>query len=148
MALATALLGAARDTLGRGWPADTGAAARPVRLADGRVLTSVGLDNLNMSVALCHETGAVIQAYTLDVAVTATVCLCRDRERGRVLVLPPCGICQERLALWGAEVETAVPDDTAPGGWRAVTLAELNPHYWGTAFTADGTWPTQAAHSF
>ncbi|MEU1382065.1 hypothetical protein [Streptomyces albidoflavus] len=40
-----------------------------------------------------------------------------------------------------------MPDGTAPGGWRAVTLAELNPHYWGTGFTADGSWPTRAAHS-
>ncbi|MEU2769582.1 MULTISPECIES: cytidine/deoxycytidylate deaminase family protein [Streptomyces] len=107
----------------------------------------MGLDNLNMSVALCHETGALIQAYTLDVPVTATVCLCRDRERNRLLVLPPCGICQERLALWGPRVEAAVPDATAPGGWRAATLAELNPLYWGTSFTEDGDWPTQAAHS-
>ncbi|MGV9657943.1 cytidine deaminase [Streptomyces koyangensis] len=147
MALDQALVDAARDQLDRRWPADEDGGAAAVRLADGRVLTSVGLDNLNMSVTLCHETGALIQAHTLDVPVTATVCLCRDRERGRVLVLPPCGICQERLALWGPGVEAAVPDDTAPGGWRAVTLAELNPHYWGTAFTADGTWPTQAAHS-
>lgn len=102
------------SSTGVGQPHEDGGAAA-VRLADGRVLTSVGLDNLNMSVTLCHETGALIQAYTLDVAVTATVCLCRDRERGRVLVLPPCGICQERLALWGPEVEAAVPDDTAPG---------------------------------
>ncbi|WP_436736239.1 cytidine deaminase [Streptomyces sp. BBFR102] len=147
MALDQELVDAARQQLDRRWPVGEDGGAAAVRLADGRVLTSVGLDNLNMSVALCHETGALIQAYTLDVPVTATVCLFRDRDRGRVLVMPPCGICQERLALWGPRVEAAVPDDTAPEGWRAVTLAELNPHYWGTGVTADGGWPSQAVHS-
>ncbi|MFD4989603.1 cytidine deaminase [Streptomyces sp. NPDC058372] len=147
MALDQELVDAAREQLDRRWPADEDGGAAAVRLADGRVLTSVGLDNMNMSVALCHETGALIQAYTLDVPVTATVCLGRDRARDRLIVLPPCGICQERLALWGPRVEAAVPDHAAPGGWRAATLAELNPHYWGLQFTEDGSWPSYTEHS-
>ncbi|MEW2349593.1 hypothetical protein AB0904_18190 [Streptomyces sp. NPDC006684] len=32
--------------------------------------------------------------------MVASVCVCRDLEHGRVLILLPCGICQEWLALW------------------------------------------------
>ncbi|EST36891.1 hypothetical protein N566_15935 [Streptomycetaceae bacterium MP113-05] len=63
-----------------------------------------------------------------------------------VEVLPPCGICQERLAMWGPQVEVGVPDTLAPAGWRALTLAEVNPHYWGPQFT-DGAWPSARMHA-
>ncbi|GGZ24379.1 hypothetical protein GCM10010365_50830 [Streptomyces poonensis] len=95
------LVDAAVELMDRRWPTGEPGGAATVRLADGGILTSVGLDNMHGSVTLCQETGAFIQAYTQDRTVTASVCVCRDMERGRVLILPPCGICQERLALWG-----------------------------------------------
>ncbi|MEU3844677.1 hypothetical protein AB0E88_32190 [Streptomyces sp. NPDC028635] len=67
-------------------------------------------------------------------------------ERGRTLILPPCGVSQERLALWGPSVEVAVPREDDPTRWQARTLAEVNPYYWGLQF-AGGHWPSPAQHS-
>jgi cytidine deaminase len=139
------LVDAAIAQMERRWPADEAGGAAAVYLADGRILTSVGLDNLNGGVSLCHETGAICQAYTLNATVTASVCVFRDPGRERVLVLAPCGICQERLALWGPDVQVAVPGGEA--GWSARTLAQVNPFYWGSQFTDDGSWPSTGVHS-
>lgn len=146
MRLDQALVDAAIAQLERRWPAGEEGGAAAVYLEDGRILTSVGLDNLNGGVTLCHEAGAYCQAYTLNVPLTASVCVYRMPESGRLVVLPPCGICQERLALWGPEVEVGVPAPEEPAGWRACTLAEVNPHYWGPQFTG-GAWPAQAEHA-
>lgn len=140
------LVEAAVELMDRRWPAGEPGGAAAVRLADGGILTSVGLDNLHGSVALCQETGAFVQAYTQDRIVTASVCVCRDVERDRILILPPCGVCQERLALWGPSVEVAVPREGDPVRWEARTLAEVNPYYWGTQF-AEGKWPSGAQHA-
>jgi cytidine deaminase len=146
MRLDQALVDAAVDLMERRWPKGEPGGAAAVRLADGGVLTSVGLDNMHGSVALCQETGAFIQAYTQERTVTASVCVNRDLERDRILILPPCGVCQERLALWGPSVEVAVPLEHDPTGWEGRTLAEVNPYYWARQFT-DGQWPSQAEHS-
>ncbi|MEU0070444.1 cytidine deaminase [Streptomyces sp. NPDC006332] len=146
MKLDQALVDAAMELMDRRWPAGEPGGAAAVRLADGGIFTSVGLDNMHGSVALCQETGAFIQAYTQDRAVTASVCVSRDLERGRILILPPCGVCQERLALWGPSVEVAVPQEDDPTRWEGRTLAEVNPYYWGSQFT-DGRWPSQAEHA-
>ncbi|CAM5372160.1 cytidine deaminase [Streptomyces spiroverticillatus] len=146
MPLDQELVDAALDQMNRRWPAGEPGGAAAVRLADGGILTSVGLDNMNGGVTLCQETGAFIQAYTQDRTVVASVCVCRDDELSRVLILPPCGICQERLALWGPGVEVAVPHPADPTRWEARTLAEVNPYYWGVQF-AEGKWPSFAQHS-
>ncbi|MFG2332971.1 cytidine deaminase [Streptomyces sp. NPDC048604] len=146
MKLDQALVDAAIAQMERRWPADEPGGAAAVYLDDGRILTSVGLDNLNQGVTLCHETGAICQAFTLDARITATVCVFRSPDDGRIIVFPPCGICQERLALWGPDVEVAVPgpDDRTP--WQARTLAEVNPYYWARQL-ADGAWPPKELHS-
>ncbi len=146
MQLDQSLVNAAIAQMDRRWPAGEEGGAAAVYLDDGRILTSVGLDNLNGGVSLCHETGAICQAYTLDKKITASVCVYRDPERERVLVLPPCGICQERLALWGPDVQVGVPDDSSVTGWSARTLRDVNPFYWGSQFTEDGAWPAPEAH--
>ena len=46
------------------------------------------------------------------------------------LILTPCGICQERLALWGSDVQVAVPQPGEPNKWLSKSLAEVQPHYW------------------
>lgn len=134
------LVDAAYDLMARRWPGTGWAVAAAMYLADGQVLTSVSLDNLNAAVNLCAETGAMCQAYTIDGRVTASVCVSRDNG-----VLAPCGVCQERLALWGPDVQVAIPAGGAPG-WQARTLRELNPHYWGTTFTESGGWPSPTEH--
>ena len=144
MGLDQRLVDAAVDQLHTRWAGEGVAAA--VYLDDGGILTSVALDNLNSAATACAETGALCQAYTLDRRVTASVCVSREGERAAIDVLAPCGICQERLALWGPDVQVGVADDTAAAGWAARTLRELNPYYWGTRFTDGGTWPTPAGH--
>lgn len=61
------LVQAAIDQMNSRWPASRDGGAAALRLADGRILTSVALDNLNAGVTLCHEAGAMCQAYTLDI---------------------------------------------------------------------------------
>jgi cytidine deaminase len=114
-------------------------------LDDGRIITSVGFDNINGAVTLCGETGAICQAYTLDRRVTASVYLYREAS-GTTVVLPPCGICQERLALWGPDVEVGVPDPENPAGWHVKSLADLHPYYWAKHF-ANGDWPPTSLHT-
>lgn len=40
------------------------------------------------------------------------------------LILTPCGICQERLATWGFDLEVAVATERAPY-WAARKLSEV-----------------------
>lgn len=140
------LVDAAVDQLRARWrEAGRQGAAAAVCLDDGEILTSVGLDNLNAAASLCAETGALCQAYTRDRRVTASACVGIDRV-GVIGVLAPCGICQERLALWGPDVLVAVPDDSADRGWRARTMREVNPFYWGARFAEGDAWPGADAH--
>lgn len=66
MRLGQALVDAAVDLMNRRWPPGEPGGAAAVRPADGGIPTSVGLDDLHGSVALCEDTGAFIQAFTRD----------------------------------------------------------------------------------
>src|SRR5690606_41736190 len=101
MTLDQTLVDAAADLMNRRWPPGEPGGAAAVRLADGGILTSVGLDNRHGSVALCRQTGALVQAYPQNRTVTAPVRVCRDMERAGDLILPPRGVGQERPALRG-----------------------------------------------
>jgi cytidine deaminase len=107
---------------------EAGAAA--IRLSDGRVLTSVAFDGPNAATSLCHETGAILEAYRLGATVSASVCVSRLSPAEPFIVLAPCGICQERLAQWGMNVQVAVPLSGKPTKWQSKTLAEVQPYYW------------------
>lgn len=144
MRLDPLLYEAALDQLERRWPVGTPGGAGAVYLDDGMILTSVGLDNVNGGVTLCGETGAICQAYTLNRRITASIFLYRE-SGGEPYVMAPCGICQERLALWGPDVEVAVPDSDSPAGWSARTLADVHPYYWAKVF-AGGEWPPASLH--
>jgi len=107
---------------------DAGAAA--LYTNDGRILTSVCFESPNESANLCHETGAICEAYRLGLRVTASVCVSRGTSAEPFIILSPCGICQERLAIWGLDVEVGVPLDTDPTRWLAKSLREVQPYYW------------------
>ena len=111
-----------------------GAAA--MRTAEGSVLTSVAIETLLDSAALCIETGAIAEAHKRAEGVIATVCVVRDEATSALRVLAPCGLCQERLRFWGPDVEAAVGDPEQPGGWAGRRLGDLQPHWWGRAFGA------------
>ena len=107
---------------------DAGAAA--LYTSDGRILTSVCLETPNECANLCHETGAICEAYRLGLQVTASVCVSRSTPTEPFVILSPCGICQERLAIWGSDVELAVPLPGDPTRCLAKTLGEVQPFYW------------------
>lgn len=108
-----------------------GAAA--VYTEDGDILVSTSPEVLNDAVAMCHETGAICQAYTLNKRVAASVCVSRE-EDGSFVILSPCGVCQERLWSWGGDVEVAVPKDDDCTAWKSVPLKEVSPYYWRKPF--------------
>jgi len=114
----------------------SGAAA--IKTNTGRTLTSVCLDPPNAAAALCHEAGAYCEANRLGERVVASVCVSRSDPGKSFLILSPCGICQERLAMWGPEVEVAVAVPGSPGAWQSKRLANLQPHYWRNAVTDAG----------
>jgi cytidine deaminase len=73
--------------------------------------------------------------------VLASVCVARapDPESG-FPILAPCGVCQERLMIYGPDVEVAVPEPADPARWRALRLAELQPYWWGRVVPGSA-WP-------
>lgn len=129
MALDQALVDAAIEQALERFPSGYAGAAA-VRTQTGRVITSVCFDALNSGVSLCHETGAFCEANRLGERIVASVCVSRSEPGRPFLILPPCGVCQERLALWGPAVEVAVSVPGHPGRWQARLLREVNPHYW------------------
>jgi len=140
------LVDAAIDQLDRRWPAAIEAVAAALYLDGGEILTSVGFDNINAAANLCAETGALCQAFTMNQRVTASVCVQRDLSSNTIRVLAPCGICQERLAVWGPMVQVGTPS-TSAAGWSMRTLAELHPYYWAATYSDDGHWPAFSDHS-
>ncbi len=106
------------------------AGAAAVETKSGRVITSVSFDAPNDAASSCHEAGAFCEANRLGEKVVASVCVSRSSPERPFLILPPCGICQERLALWGPDVEVAVSVPGKPGAWQSKRLQEVNPHYW------------------
>ena len=108
----------------------------------------MSLANFNAAMTLCAETGPICSAYTTGQMIVAAVCVSRDIASGRITVLAPCGACQERLALWGSDVEVGVADPTSASGWSSKTLLQLNPFYWAAAHTADHSWPAATEHEW
>ncbi len=114
------------------WPIGWAGAAA-MYTADGDILTSVYVEAPNTAVELCHETGAICEAHRRNVAITASVCVSRESENERFIILSPCGVCQERLAYWGGDVSVAVPQPGDPTMWQAKTLRAVMPFYWRAA---------------
>ena len=133
MRLDQALVDAARDLLERRFPGDEGIASA-MYTEDGMVLTSVFFEPEWGGGGLCAETGAICEAEKLGMQVTASVCVSRLSGEHPIVVLTPCGICQERLFHWGGSVEVAVPAPGDPGSWQSRTLDEVQPYYWVNAF--------------
>lgn len=102
-------------------------------LDDGTILTGTALDAINPSVELCHETEPHCAAFRLGRSIVASVCLHRQ-PGGRTVVLSPCGVCRERLAVHGPSVLVAIAgvDDPALVVWKP--LKDVLPDYWMTAF--------------
>lgn len=134
MAVDQELVDAAIRLVEARFPGEAWAGAAALRVEDGSVLTSVAPRAINPAVALCHETGALCEAYKLGRRVLATVCVTRSDRDGAFWILAPCGVCQERLSVYGPAVAVAIPDPTRPERWRSVRLDEVQPHWWQKVF--------------
>ncbi|PRY09783.1 hypothetical protein CLV37_12035 [Kineococcus rhizosphaerae] len=97
---------------------------------------------------LCAETGPICTAYSNDQTIVASVCVSIDRAIGTRSVLAPCGTCQERLALWGPDVDVGVADPADPAAWSSRKLRELIPFYWAAASQVDSAWPAVSDHEW
>lgn len=115
------------------FPGEVWEGAAAMYTEDGEILISTAIAVVNDSVALCHETGAICEAYAKNKKISASVCVARN-EAGKFVILSACGVCEERLWYWGGDVEIAVPDENDSTQWRAVRLREMNPHYWRNPF--------------
>jgi cytidine deaminase len=113
---------------------DRGAAA--MLLADGTILTGTAPDAVNPSVEVCHEIEPYCGAFRLDQRIVASVCLHRQAD-GRTVVLSPCGVCRERLAVHGPKVLVAVADRDDPTVIAWKPLKDVLPDYWMTAFPGE-----------
>jgi cytidine deaminase len=133
MPIDQALVDAAIDLLERRFPQDGGIAAAMYTDA-GDLLTSVAFQPEWGGGGLCAEAGAICEAAKLNRRITASVCVSRLSGASPILILTPCGICQEHLFHWGPDVEVAVPIPGDPTGWMAVPLREVQPYYWVNAF--------------
>lgn len=107
-----------------------GAAA--VYLEDGTILVSTAPEVVNESVSLCHETGAICDAYKLNKKIVATVCVTRYENEFHILT--PCGVCQERYWVYGGDVDCAIPKPEDSTQWTSVKLSALSPNYWRKPF--------------
>lgn len=108
-----------------------------MRLSDGSIISSVFVDTPNEAANLCHETGAICEAHKRNTAVVATACVSREAANQDFVILSPCGICQERLAFWGPNVEVAVAKSGAPTSFEVRKLSELQPYYWARSHTTN-----------
>src|SRR3989344_8052113 len=125
MKLDQKLVDAAINLMKLRFPAGPGGAAA-LYIEDGQILTSIGLEGLlHDSANLCHEMGAILEAFKLNKKVTASVCVWRESENSPVFIHSPCGMCQERLMKWGESVEAAVPLSDNPTKWESRTLMEI-----------------------
>ena len=106
---------------------DEGAAG--IYTESGKLIISTAPDVLNDSVSLCHETGAYCEAYKLDEKIVASICVHQSKD-GQNMVLAPCGVCQERLFLYGDDVEVGVPNEKIPSGFSSVKLKAVQPYHW------------------
>lgn len=136
MKLDQTLVNTAIELLETRFPAAEGIAAA-MYTEDGEILTSVFFQPEWGGGGLCAETGAILEAHKRNKRITAAVCVSRLNGASPIVILTPCGICQERLFHWGPAVEVAVPDLSDGTRWNAKTLRDVQPYYWVNVFGDD-----------
>ncbi len=108
------------------------AGAAAIRTMSGTILTSIAPDTNNEALSLCMEVGAFLEAHRRNEAVTHSLCVARENEDSEFRILSPCGVCQERLAHWGGDVEAAITNPENRVIFK--TIRELMPYHWSEAF--------------
>ena len=127
------LIDAAIELLKRRFP-NSGGVAAALYLDDGQILSGVNFDTEWGGGGLCAETGPICTAYTLGRQVTACAAVGRLSADEPIVILAPCGICQERLIHFGPHVQVAVPHPQDPTQWQSKSLEEVMPYYWVNAY--------------
>lgn len=133
MPLDQRLVDAAIEQLRARFPDADGIAAA-MYTDDGAIVTGVAFQPEWGGGGLCAEAGPLCEAHRHRRRITATVCVARLGPDAPIVILTPCGICQERLFHWGDAVEVAVPDPADPTRWRARRLRDIQPYYWVDAY--------------
>ncbi len=123
------LVDAAKQFVSDRYPETGWAGAAAIYTENKKILLGTSPPALNEAVNLCHETGAILEAYKLEEKVAACVCVLRDPQ-ANFHILTPCGVCQERLIFWGNHIEVAVPMPNDSTQWQVKTLKEVQPFYW------------------
>ena len=121
------LYDAAVDLAQKRYPLGWGGAAA-VRIASGKILTSVAPGIKNESLGLCMEVGAYLEAHKLNEVVTHSLCVSRESEATEFVILTPCGVCQERLVYWGGNVLAAITNPENKLIFKSIR--ELQPYHW------------------
>lgn len=117
----------------KGWGGAAG-----VILDTGEILTSISPSFENAASTVCMELGAYIESARQKKNITHSLCLMREDENSSFQVLTPCGICQERLRLWGPSVLCGVIGNASNSKKvRYVNLSQLQPFYWGDAYNSN-----------
>lgn len=130
------VVGECKDLIEARFSGDEDRGAAAMLLEDGTVLTGTAPEAVNPSVEVCHEIEPYCGAYRLNQRVVASVCLHRQ-PGGRTVVLSPCGVCRERLAVHGPDVLVAVADRGDPTVVVWKRLKDVLPDYWMTAFPGE-----------
>ena len=73
------------------FPGESWEGAAAMYTENGRILTSTAPESLNQGVSLCHETGALCEAFKRNERVTASICVVRGTQGDiRILRAIPC----------------------------------------------------------
>ncbi len=96
----------------------------------GEVLTGIVFDPEWGGGGLCAEAEPLLAAHRLGKRISAVATVGRLEANDPIVILSPCGICQERLYHWGLDVEIAVPDKQDGSLWMMRTLGQIQPHHW------------------
>ncbi|MCI5044188.1 MAG: cytidine deaminase [Aquisalinus sp.] len=131
MNIKSELYEAATSLLAKRYPSGWGGAAA-VRIVSGEILTSVAPDTKNNALSLCIEVGAYLEAHKLNKGVTHSLCVVRNTNNSPYTILTPCGICLERLAHWGGDVNVAITNDLNEVAFRK--LRDMLPNHWSKAY--------------
>lgn len=97
---------------------------------DGQILTGVSTDSHHNQVGLCAENGPICEAQKNRKKIVASICLSMEDSGKEVVILSPCGICQERLFWFGNNVQVAVPKKDDSTIWESLSLKDVQPHWW------------------
>ncbi len=97
----------------------------------GKLLTSVSIEASLDSACLCAETGAIAEALKLKDPIAYSLCMWYEAS-GKYKLLPACGLCKERLCVFGMDTMIAVSVEKDEVLYKP--LKELMPYYWHDCF--------------